>query len=759
MEAIFNKSLELENNISSIEKERRVEGFSQVSGKISEEVRNNIFKLLMKSLKNSKYLNYQSIGESGGPTYDRYILEFINLGPTQTPQCDPHLLRLSQLVEEVKNTMKDQFCLDLNPPESEDKPRLSPLEAAMMKACVKATFRHYIIEVLSTGILTTTSFEGRAAELSDLKCSYIIGKMHESMNRYSKPSEGGSCTSSDTFSGDMPSYFEDFVKQVEDVYGGENGEGNSLLRKVIREEYRAISDGFLDALLISDTRESGIFYTFITENIPTIEPEFGTLTGYIDGRRDVGQFMYSFIYLRENGKDYFSLVTETISDDLTSSFQRYVLPDGTVKCIVPIVERTDPSLLTLQQALFGTFFSLEEYAASLSVHEMETVSTMGTTLASFGETRDNLFSLFYAITPEKDDWGKENKALSSVGGTSGLTKLFDFNNNVFDTPCTEFSYNLGLNGVCWGNPFMGLGGFFSTALRMARDAALLEFKRYVERVDPAVKLAKRLSFLSKLACVNIPTSAIAGGLNASLALIFPLTPLASIYHALGLGIFLPSSLLNSDSAEGQDARNQIEEAGLRLPPYCGQVSDTTYAQLGLQPEQQTRIEEIDSRIPQAENEIREAEERIEEIEEAIRQNQAELALALMNDNSAVELRIRSERQELDSENERKQGEIENLRREIQNLLVEKDSILNPETEEERVERERREQELAEINGQILEKSLRVSELTEEITILSAQIVQANIQGRNTILKSSQKDALEEERDSLLEEIEALREQL
>jgi len=759
MEAIFNKSLELENNISSIEKERRIEGFSQVSGKISEEVRNNIFKILMKSLKNSNYLNYQSIGESEGPTYDRYVLEFINLGPTQTPQCDPHLLRLSQLVEEVKNTMKDQFCLDLNPPESEDKPRLSPLEAAMMKACVKATFRHYIIEVLSTSILTTTSFEGRAAELSDLKCSYIIDKMYESMNRYSKPSEGGSCTSSDTFSGDMPSYFEDFVEQVEDVYGGKNGEGNSLLRKAIKEEYKIISDGFLDALLMSDTRESGILYTFLTENVPTLEPEFGTLLTYTDGRRDVSQFMYPFIYLRENRKDYFSLVTETISDDLTSSFQRYVFPDGTAKYIVPIVERTDLNLLTVQQALFGTFFSVEEYAASLSVHEMETVSTMGTTFASFGETKDNLFSLFYAITPEKDDWGKENKALSSVGGTSGLTKLFDFNNNVFDTPCTEFSYNLGSAEVCWGNPFMGLGGFFSTALRMARDAALLEFKRYVERVDPAVKLAKRLSFLSKLACVNIPTSAIAGGLNVSLAFIFPLTPLASIYHALGLGVFLPSSLLNSDSAEGQDARNQIEEAGLRLPPYCGQVFDTTYAQLGLQPEQQTRIEEIDSRIPQAENEIREAEERIEEIEEAIRQNQAELARALMNDNSALELRIRSERQELDSENERKQGEIENLRREIQNLLVEKDSILNPETEEERVERERREQELTEINGQILEKSLRVSELTEEITILSAQIVRANLQGRNTRLKSSQKDDLEEERDSLLEEIEALREQL
>ena len=62
-------------------------------------------------------------------------------------------------------------------------------------------------------------------------------------------------------------------------------------------------------------------------------------------------------------------------------------------------------------------------------------------------------------------------------------------------------------------------------------------------------MAKRLSFLSKLACVNIPTSAIAGVLNNTNPLLFPPTPIAAAYHALGLGVFLPSSMLNSDSDE------------------------------------------------------------------------------------------------------------------------------------------------------------------------------------------------------------------
>ncbi len=673
IQAIFNKSLELED-INREERDRRRTAFESSSVPIAKNVRDNIYKSLMKMLENSKYLTYQTLdGDTSGPSYDRYIMEYINLGPTPTPQCDPHLLKLSQLIEEVKDGMQEAMCLDLNPSPDGKKPKMSPLETAMMKACIKATFRHYIIETLVSGILTLTAFEGRGTKITDLKCSYIIDKMTEGMNKYSKPVEGDSCSSGDTFSGDMPNYFTDFIEQVENTYGGKNDKNNSLLRKVLKEEYEVISRGLMDALLIPTTADTGILYRYLSEEVPTVS-EVREVNGRkfllrVDGSVQRGDFDNPFIYFRDtDGKEYFSLVTNTISSQLTTTYEIYMMPDGSEKWVIPIVEKLNLENLGIQSVLFTTFFPLEDYASSLSIHEMETVSRMESTSFSFGETRDNLFSLFYAITPEEDDWSKQNKSLSSVGGSSGLTKLFDFNNNVFDTPCTEFSYNFGFNGVCWGNPFSGMGGVFATALRMARDAALLEFKKYVERNDPAVKLAKRLSFLSKLACVNIPTSGIAGALNYALPLIFPLTPIAMAFHALGLGIFLPASLLNSDSDEGQKARNQIKNAGLRLPPYCG--------------------DPVDERTL---------------IEQELQMSDAEI---------------------------RRQEERENIR-------------------------------IQEINGQILEKSLRITEIDEEIQDLKIQ--RLNAQTSNNLALRTQLEfrerLLKDEKEELLEEIDTLRQQL
>ena len=576
--AIYNKSFELED-FAAEEKEFRRGLFDNYSQAVSREVRENMYKILMKKLRVSKYVSSpQIIGEGTSTPYERYILEFINLGPTSTPECDPHLLKLSQLIEEVKNGMQEAMCLDMEG--EDDGSKLSPLESAMMKACIKATFRHYIIETLATGILTTTTFVGRSSQISDLKCSYIIEKMRDSLNQYSKSPKAEKCTSPDPFSGNMPTYLEDFLEQIESTYGEENAENDSLMRKIIKEEYEVISEGLLDALLIKETRESSI--TWSEEDIPTLtfalnSRLYPATLRYTEHRSHQGDFINPFVYFRKDEKDFLSLVIneDHIDGYLGEAYVLYAMPGGSSKYVIPLADKTSTECADIKKALFSTFFPVSDYASTLSIHEMETVSRMDSTIASFGETRDNLFSLFYAITPEKDDWKKQNPALSSVGGSSGLTKLFDFNNNVFDTPCTNFSYNFGNNGLCWGSPFKGLGGFFALSLRMARDAALLEFKKYVERNDPAVKLAARLSFLSKLACVNIPTSAIAAAINAYNPLLTPLTAMAATYHALGLGVFLPSSTLNSDSEEGLNAREQIRSAGLKLPPYCGAQFDDT----------------------------------------------------------------------------------------------------------------------------------------------------------------------------------------
>lgn len=582
-------------------------------------IRENLVKALLKKIRGSKYLEYTTLGSDTDSPYERYILEYVNLGPQATPQCDPHLLRLSELVQDIKEDLQGELCIESG---SKDSSELSPLESMMMKACIKATLRHYIIETLSTGILTTTLFSGRGREITDLQISYIIEKIKEGLGAYEKPSQAseGSCESDDSFSQFMPTYYEDFMEQLSIVTGIEKGENDNILRTAIRVEYAVISDGFLDSLLVPDGEGMKASSTMIAE-IPRVEYSTFNANGLLttalryqpnSSLLGEGNFVY---YKDREDTTWFSMIVP-YSDSgaqLVSSSNGYYFPlEFDTFQLLPIIRASDPNTMAIQHSIYHIFFPVDEYASALSIHEMEVASKMETTIASFGETRDNLFSLFYAIAPEKDDWKKVNKSLASMGGSSGFTKIFDFNNNLYDTPCTDLTFNFGSKGICWGNPFAGMGGFFAMALRMARDAALLEFKKYVERNDPAVKLGNRLSFLSKLACFNIPTSAIAGALNVGLPPWFPITPIAAMYHALGLGIFLPSALLDSDSEEGEKARLEIEGAGLKLPEACRKKFQTT---LTVPASSTTNTEPVSQEQPQTQQSQRTSAEITEEISE------------------------------------------------------------------------------------------------------------------------------------------------
>jgi len=255
-----------------------------------------------------------------------------------------------------------------------------------------------------------------------------------------------------------------------------------------------------------------------------------------------------------------------------------------------------------------------------------------------------------------------------MGGSSGFTKIFDFNNNLYDTPCTDLTFNFGSKGICWGNPFAGMGGFFAMALRMARDAALLEFKKYVERNDPAVKLGNRLSFLSKLACFNVPTSAIAGALNVGLPPWFPITPIAAVYHALGLGVFLPSALLDSDGIEGEKARLEIEGAGLKLPEACRKKFQTTLAIPASNPEEedsQVTRGRIEREINSLREEMSLKEEEAEELNVEIRQLRFTL-----NRNAAQEISLERKEERLQEINiniSSLEAAIEDLEQELSSL--------------------------------------------------------------------------------------------
>ena len=514
---------------------------------IKEEASRKVLIFLMTLLNRSTYLSQSSTSfQHGDIRTENYIMEYINLGPVPTPECDPHLLMISQLLEKIKENLQDDMCLDLDPSDKNGRPRLTP--------CIRTTFRHYILESLVSGILSITTFYGRKDNIDGPIAYYILEKMKSSMIEYSSNRNStDDCNRSATFTGKLPDYYEEFLEQVEEIYGNKS---ISTLLGLIKSEFTIIREGLYDALLMPDNSLSVV--DKMLKKIPEVEEKASGVYSFINFEGDSRQIPDLLPFVFHEGK-FCLLLDEFPLKKFAVEFN-----DGNKKFIVPLVK--DDSFI--KENILNFCFPIKEYKSMISIHEMETVSKMDSVKIAFGDTRDNLFSLFYAILPEKDDWRKQNRSLANIGGTSNYTKIFDFNNNALrDTPCTDFSFNAGNPDVCWGSPFKGLG--FAQALRAARDAALIEFKKYVERNDPAIKLAKRLSFLSKLACVNIPTSAIAASLNYSAPPWFPVTNIAMTYHALGLGIFASSSMLNSDSEEGAKARKEINDSGLKLPPYCG----------------------------------------------------------------------------------------------------------------------------------------------------------------------------------------------
>jgi hypothetical protein len=207
--------------------------------------------------------------------------------------------------------------------------------------------------------------------------------------------------------------------------------------------------------------------------------------------------------------------------------------------VVPISEVTNPVSEFLIEdstnSAFNDFFvhdaSLNEidFRKLMDATEIKVFFDFFFIRNAFSITRDELNSLFYTITPEKDDWKKQNPNLSQTSAED-ITSIVDLEFGVKDTPCGDLSWNYGL-GVNWGKPYKGFN--FSFAAKAAKDAALQVFKDYVEQNDPNIKLARALAFLSKLACVNIPTTAFSG----SLTLIKPPTQLTLLYNALGLGLY------------------------------------------------------------------------------------------------------------------------------------------------------------------------------------------------------------------------------
>ena len=197
-------------------------------------------------------------------------------------------------------------------------------------------------------------------------------------------------------------------------------------------------------------------------------------------------------------------------------------------------------------------FPLERYKMLMCMYGTQAISTTGNVAIAFSETKDELYRLFHAVNA-KGDYKQHDKALEKIGGNEGLAQTV---NNHFggiqDIPCLDF--NLGFD-FSFGLKGLGL----SFILKMVIEAALIIFKKWVERFDLNISLAFALSFLSKLVCLNIPTTAFSFGLlpmNVFIGLPgIPISIQGFVYHALGMGLW------KSVGDDNSDLKKQLKDLG------------------------------------------------------------------------------------------------------------------------------------------------------------------------------------------------------
>ena len=379
-------------------------------------------------------------------------------------------------------------------------------------------------------------------------------------------------------------YREDFYEQVREIYSGRESAPIKIMKEMMKEEYGNISHFLYESLLLGGKTIS--FKNEFFNRIPLTQTEPATLrTIGQDNVKSLRTFdedeIASLPFLIESNIRQSGKLTHTlnlvINTDSVTLHHRTIEFNNTLtkKVLVPIA--TSDTLDGLKrhsstQKLFNICFPLETYAATAHIHEMISTSKEDSVVNAFGDTRDNLYAVFYTVLPQADDWKKENKTLSNVAGSmgltggAGLTALWDYNFGVFDTPVSSNTYNFGLP-LPWGKSFKGL--FFSFAAKAIKDAALKTFKDSAEKSDMNISTASKISKAMKLAGVNVSTTEI-----SILIGVFPfpnpymLTPVSMIYNALGLGSFVRSNILSEESEEANQIRDKITEAGLKAPKYC-----------------------------------------------------------------------------------------------------------------------------------------------------------------------------------------------
>ena len=667
--------------------------------KIFNQQNEQLIGVMASSILNNRYTKeYRPFGYTSSTPDKQYILDFVNLGPviasspsSSEPSCDPHLLRLKELSDEVLDKFQEDYCAVTEDSSKEGNMNKTPIQKSIMRAAIRATLRHYLIDFFARGMFSSATFR-KPERTDDLIFDYIVDKIISELLKYNVQ------------------YAHDFTRELvllerEEFNSLDEKQVHEIFKNMLKKEYSIISPGFRNAIMIDERKTPSIQrkvyeyyspktieidsngrFTFNDETEELISSEYNPrliVTRMVEGdtvgsagrsiqveeyvgsgsiaeetvRQDFVSSMDKPMFLtcvqyEYNGKYHdmaevqillsekpdikfnmhTSLVcfvpegaeeqneltdfpnfntpapgeakkyhTKSYEEDLSMgmidnsesdsikglwrnirrkdstqgilNISGYIFPIHaresrglTLEDISGSRERIEKQRLIIEdnhstKMLYDYAFPLSDYYNAFLIHEIESNSRNQDVLMAFGETRDALYNLFYAVSPVKDYWKRNPKALENL--PANLLAIFQLNFNRL-LPCIDLRWNL--NMFSWGNGFKGID--LSFAWKAALDTGISIFKNWVEKNDPNIILAKRLSFLASLACVNIPPSAISGLIGYP----FPMNPyiynaLNLTYNALGCGTFDLSFSIGSER-ERAAIEEQLNGAGFKLPDYC-----------------------------------------------------------------------------------------------------------------------------------------------------------------------------------------------
>lgn len=306
----------------------------------------------------------------------------------------------------------------------------------------------------------------------------------------------------------------------------------------------------VDRKLVADEK------CFIHFEITAISPPQGTLWGSTNS--------WSYKYKAIPALPVID-VRQAMSVDALKTEEEYNFPNSVEERYSMLANHED------FRALVDFIFPIRTYKSIMELFCQQATTYDISVNSAMSSTKDELRRLFFAVN-SRGDYKQKDPSMEEIGGAAGLEKMMRSEFGLLDTPASPNSWNYNLP-LGWGKSVKGLG--FEAVAKATGEAVLKIFKKHVEKTDPNISIAHKLAMVSKLANVNIPTSAWsflllpANVIPPPAGIGPPIGPLGFAYHGIGLGVW--ASTLGGSGND--DEEKDLQEAGFRTSAECAPEID------------------------------------------------------------------------------------------------------------------------------------------------------------------------------------------